>query len=299
MASKKKGSSLSIGWVFSIVMIGILGVAVWGIINRASSADELKPGLATHPHVFSYSADESTVWLGTHTGGYEYNNGKWLRTLQPLQSNDVMGLEIDPTNPEKMIVSGHGFVKRSLDGGKTWDVAEDGLPNKQKPNEPDAHLLAMDTNNPEHLFTLLAGPGDNLYESNNGGNTWTKVGVIPQAAYSIAIAPGQSSSIIAGTESGLYRYDIMDNNIKETKIGNEPTFQIFITPTGEIITMNESGFQRSNDLTTWKPMLVDLNGEMPLGIKGSKKDANRLLIVTERYSVYESKDGGESWAKTK
>lgn len=299
MASKKNKSSLSIGWVFTIVMIGILGIAVWGIINRTNSAEELKPGSATHPHVFSYSADESTVWLGTHTGVYEYNNGKWLRTLQPLQSNDVMGLEINPTNSEKIIVSGHGFMKRSLDGGKTWSVAEDGLPNKQKPNEPDAHLLTMDTNNPGHLYTLLAGPGENLYESKNGGSTWAQVGVIPQAAYSIAIAPGQSSSIIAGTESGLYRYDIVDNKIKETKISNEPTFQIFITPSGEVITMNESGFQRSNDLTTWKSMQVDLNGEMPLGIKGSKKDGSRLLVVTESYSVYESIDGGESWAKRK
>lgn len=92
----------------------------------------------------------------------------------------------------------------------------------------------MDTNNPEHLFTLLAGPGDNLYESKDGGNTWAKVGVIPQAAYSIAVAPDQSSSIIVGTEDGLYRYDLMDGNIKETKIGNEPTFQIFITPAGDI-----------------------------------------------------------------
>lgn len=53
------------------------------------------------------------------------------------------------------------------------------------------------------------------------------------------------------------------------------------------------------DLKTWTAMGIELNGEMPLGIKASKQDINRLVVITDRYSVYESSNGGEKWTKTK
>ncbi|MHC2183886.1 photosystem II stability/assembly factor-like uncharacterized protein [Paenibacillus sp. PvR052] len=68
-------------------------------------------------------------------------------------------------------------------------------------------------------------------------------------------------------------------------------------PDGNVIALTEGGFLRSKDLKTWESMQVELNGEMPLGIKSSAKDASRLLIATSGLKVYESKDSGKTWTQ--
>ncbi|MEF3309488.1 hypothetical protein PV433_11345 [Paenibacillus sp. GYB004] len=298
MAQKQK-SSIKLEWIFLAVLIVLLILVVVSLMTKSNSANELKPGSAIHPHTFSYAPDGETLWIGTHQGIYELTDGKWLQTVPALSSSDVMGLEIDPSNSDNIIVSGHGFIKRSQDRGGNWNPIEAGMPNQPKPDVPDAHQLTMDSKNGSHLYTVLAGPGDNVYETNDGGNTWGKVGKIPTALYSIAVAPDNENSLLAGSELGLVRYDFINEDMKETKISNEPAYQILMLSSGEIIVMNEGGFSRSKDMKTWTPMNINLNGEIPLGIKASKKDPAKLAIVTQNYSVYESKNSGQSWTQTK
>lgn len=294
MAKSKKGFSLSLGWIFAVIMICVISLVVLSMISKSkdTSGEELKPGSEAHPHVFSYAPDGETVWLGTHLGVYEYREGKWKRILSPLRRDDVMGLEIDPSVPDKIYVSGHGYVKQSRNGGKTWETIENGLP-----NNPDAHHLIMDNKNPNHLYTMLAHQGDNVYETKDGGGTWTVVGTIPAGAYSFTVAPDEGSSLLAGSETGLFRYDLINGSFKETKISNEPALQVITLDNGDVIAMNEGGFVRSSDLKTWSPMKIELNGEMPFGIKASKADPKRLVMITQNLSVYESINGGLDWTK--
>ncbi|MCA4756028.1 hypothetical protein H8Z60_26305 [Mycolicibacterium fortuitum] len=298
---KGKGKSIGIGTLFSVVMIVLIGFAIWGNVKKSNDTtiDTLNADSNTHPHIFSYSPGNETVWVGTHTGVYELKNDKFQRTLSELRSNDIMGLEIDPLNPKRIFVSGHGFVKRSVDGGETWQAIENGLPNQAKPDEPDAHYLTMDPDDSNHLFVMLAGEGENLYETKDGGNTWTSVTSLPAGAYSISMIPGTPSSILAATETGLVRYDIQSGTVQETQLTNEPVYQVLTLPNKEVVIMTESGFQKSKDFKTWSAINVELNGEMPLGIKSAKEDGSRLVILTDRYSVYESSNGGENWTKTK
>jgi photosystem II stability/assembly factor-like uncharacterized protein len=290
MFAKKKKFSLE--WVLGLIMLGIIAIVIIGMMNRSggSSADEFTMDSGSHPHVFSYAPNGETLWLGTHTGLYERKDEKWKRTLESL-NNDIMGLEIDPSNPERIIISGHGFVMRTVDGGETWNKVEAGLP-----DQPDAHQLTMDNQNPDHLYVMLSSQGDNLYESKDGGESWVQVGSIPPTTYSIAIAP-DNNGILGGSEIGLFRYSFNNGEKTEEKISNEPAFQLLTLPSGEVITMGEGGFLRSSDLKTWSPMEVDLNREMALGIKASKKEPNRFVIVTDQLRVFESKDSGNSWTR--
>lgn len=157
----------------------------------------------------------------------------------------------------------------------------------------------MDPDDSNHLFVMLAGEGENLYETKDGGNTWTSVTSLPAGAYSISMIPGTPSSILAATETGLVRYDIQSGTVQETQLTNEPVYQVLTLPNKEVVIMTESGFQKSKDFKTWSAINVELNGEMPLGIKSAKEDGSRLVILTDRYSVYESSNGGENWTKTK
>jgi photosystem II stability/assembly factor-like uncharacterized protein len=300
MANKKHKNHRSYsknGHILSATLLVFGGFAIWGLINQSisKSSDELKVGSAAHPHVFSYSPDGKTVWMGTHLGVYQWLNQKWTRSAESLGKTDVMNIEIDPSNTKTIYSSGHGFIKKSEDGGSSWKSIETGLPNQPKPDVPDAHLMSMDSKDSKHLYTMLAGPASILYESKNGGASWSKIGTISSSPYSIAAAPDNGSSILTGSEKGLFRYDLVNGTLKETKISNDPTFQLTVLSNGDVIAMGEGGFTRSSDLKTWVPFKVDLNGEMPLGIRGSKTDPNRIVIVTLQLHLLESQDGGKSW----
>ncbi|WP_336788286.1 WD40/YVTN/BNR-like repeat-containing protein [Paenibacillus sp. MMO-177] len=302
MPREKKGFSLGIGFYFTLALIVIIGSAIWGGLRKdnKSNLDVLTPVSGTHPHIFSYSADGTSLWMGTHTGVYKLVDQKWQRTFKPLATSDVMGIETSPDNPLTIFAAGHGFVKRSSDGGQSWETIENGLPNQAKPNEPDAHYLTMDPNNSKHLFTLLAGADNNLYETRDGGQTWQNVGTIPQGAYSIMMLSSAPETILAATETGLVRYTIQAGTLKQIQLTNEPAYEVFSLSDGGVIMMTESQFLKSTDLKTWSDIDVDLNdGEMPLGIRASKIDPKRLTIITDQYSVYESNDGGSSWSLKK
>ncbi|KAG4228570.1 hypothetical protein PC116_g23078 [Phytophthora cactorum] len=154
----------------------------------------------------------------------------------------------------------------------------------------------MDPRNSSRLIALLASADNNVYQTKDGGKQWNKIGSIPQGAYSISILPSAKETILAATESGLVRYNVKGRDLEQIQITNEPAYGVLSLFDGGTIIMTESGFLKSTDLEIWSDLDVDLNGEMPLGIKSSKQDPNRLIIVTDQYSVYESNDGGENWS---
>lgn len=296
----KKRLSWGFGFYLTVALVLIIIFAIWGGFKKSKESESnlasLIPESDTHPHVFSYAPDDTTVWMGTHTGVYELVDQNWQKTFEPIKTNDVMGIETDFENPSKIYAAGHGFVKRSIDGGDTWETIENGLPNQSKPNEPDAHYLVMDPVDPNRLFTLLAGSENNLYETKDGGETWRNIGTLPEGAYSITVLPGVPASFLAATETGLIQYIVNEGKVQNMQLTNEPAYGVLYLANGEVILMAESGFLKTKDLKNWSDLHVDLKGEMPLGIKASKRDPNRLLIVTDRYSVFESDNGGSSWS---
>ncbi|KGP77781.1 MULTISPECIES: WD40/YVTN/BNR-like repeat-containing protein [Paenibacillus] len=298
MQKKKKGFSLGMGFYLALSLVVFFGFIIWGEgrEDRKVNLDLLTPQTTTHPHIFSFVEDDTTIWMGTHNGVYEFVDQKWKRASKELMTSDVMAIETNPNNPMNIFVAGHGFVKRSNDGGETWETTENGLPNQAKPNEPDVHYLAMDLRNSSHLIALLASADNNLYETKDGGEQWQKVGSIPQGAYSISIFPSATETILAATETGLVSYTDKGRDMEQIQITNEPAYGVLSLSDGRTIIMSESGFLKSTDLKIWSNLDVDLDGEMPLGIKSSKQDPNKLIIVTDQYSVYESNDGGEKWS---
>lgn len=288
----KKKPIFNSGSLVIIVLFAVIAVIVWGAVDRSKNADELQPDI-DHPHTFTYAPSGQSIWLGTHTGVFEQQEGKWTKTLTKLGNKDVMGLEIHSDDPENIVASGHGFVLRSTDGGASWGSEVKGLP-----DDPDAHHLTSDPNDPNHLFVVLANPTDNVYESVDGGMTWKKAGSIPAGAYTIAVSPKDSSALLAGSEQGLFRYEMKDGEVDETKINNNPAFSILSLSSGQVIVMNEGNFLATTDFQSWSPMNVPLEGKLPLGMKASKTDPNKLVIVTDDYSVFESNNGGANWQVT-
>lgn len=299
---QRKPFRIGIGTIVGATFSIILASAIWGTVDRWDDVNSEEFNLSMgHPHTFSYSPNEESVWLGTHTGLYELSNQKWVRTVEPLKTSDIMGLEIDSTDPDKIVASGHGFIMGTLDGGETWRPLENGVPNRPKPNLPDAHQLVSDPLDPGHLFVVVAQEKDNMYESVDGGETWSALGTIPFGAYTIAVSTNNEfkNTLFVGTEEGLFAYEIEADAISSEPLSSEPTYGLLTRVNGETIALTESGIYRSQDGKEWSNMNIDLNGEMPLGIKASKQNPNQLLIVTDKLAAYESADGGVSWSPFK
>lgn len=139
---------------------------------------------------------------GTARGGDSPGVQNWTSIL----GGDGAYTAIDPTNVNRFFVetqraSTLTWLRRSLDGGKTFTVAMTGI------DEPaDAtHFLfatpyAMDPKEPNRLYFA----GQTLWRSDDGASHWAAASApMPTGIISaIAVSPSDSNTVLAGTTAG-------------------------------------------------------------------------------------------------
>jgi photosystem II stability/assembly factor-like uncharacterized protein len=114
---------------------------------------------------------------GTLIGGEVYrtdNAGASWRKVNP-DDVDVSGkagysfnqLRVDPTNPERVYITGIGMAD-SKDGGRTWRGTTWEGPRMMRQAFGDYRTLWIDPNDPEHL---IAGSDGGVFQSYDGGET--------------------------------------------------------------------------------------------------------------------------------
>jgi hypothetical protein len=101
------------------------------------------------------------------------------------------GLVVDPSHPSTLYATndGPGGLLKSTDAGRTWVVSNDGL------GGGFLWALAMDPASPSHLVV----GGADVYESTDGGASWTSIGNLGGAVNAVAIHPTNPLVIYAGT----------------------------------------------------------------------------------------------------
>jgi photosystem II stability/assembly factor-like uncharacterized protein len=104
------------------------------------------------------------LWAATTHGVYSsHDNGlHWKRTTP----NDHFLVTTILANGNRVFAGGHGALYRTLDAGKHWRLAMDGLP-----PDPYVYGLAADPSNPNRLYVSL--DSDGIFRSDDGGLTWT------------------------------------------------------------------------------------------------------------------------------
>lgn len=183
--------------------------AAIAVLVLASSAAVAQETLMPDIHGFGYSADGSTLLVGTHHGVVAYSDGAWRRPAGAA-AHDLMGFA---PSAGHLYTSGHPApgsglknplgLMRSADGGMTWNSM--GLL-----GEADFHLLGAGwSSGAVYVFnpspnSRMRTPG--LYSTVNDGFVWQRrvARGLAGAPTSIAPHPTEARTVAVGTQGGLY-----------------------------------------------------------------------------------------------
>ncbi|MCB1053492.1 MAG: glycosyl hydrolase [Acidobacteria bacterium] len=172
-------------------------------------------------------SDTQTFWVGTGevnssrssyagTGVYLSRDGGKTWEAKGLEETHHIGaIRIHPTNPQRIWVAAMGplyskggqrGIFRSDDGGTTWSHV------LEPEHGAGAVDLAVDPSDPDHLLACIwsrsrtawdfqeAGPGSGLFQSRDGGTTWSQVTQgLPQhdqvGRLGVAFSPAQPNRV--------------------------------------------------------------------------------------------------------
>jgi len=176
------------------------------------SLDRGKKWSAVHPDKASYILDQPLAFAPSNplilyapSTNLHYRSADGGKTWDSFRvpDQDAYAFAIDPKNPKIIYAGGRGtehHVRRSTDGGKTWKVADNGLP------ERSIKLLAIPRERPTTIYAT-SGFGQ-LFKSDNSGESWTELDLGLQGTeklFSLDLDPHDPNTLFAGTENGLRR----------------------------------------------------------------------------------------------
>ncbi len=243
-----------------IIYVGAASGGVWKSENGGSSWNPIFDNQPTQ-NIGAIAIQQSNpdiIWVGTGEGNprNSVNLGIGIfKSIDGGKSWQHMGLEatksihriiVDPNDPNSVYVGAmgdpftpneHRGLYKTTDGGLTWKLI---LFNNNMTGIAD---LVIDKQFPNKLFAALyehkrtpyyftsGGSGSGLYMTNNGGESWKKIGEkegFPAGELGrigIAIAPSDSNRIYAKVEAiknALYRSD--DAGVSWYVVNEDPKF---------------------------------------------------------------------------
>lgn len=137
-------------------------------------------GLAIAPSATNVLYAATGEWVGSGftinnhfkgVGVYRSNDGgsDW-DLVSPVPSDEASAVAVDPTDPDRLYVAGNTGLHRSLNGGRTWDIA----PGKTK-GVFDGVVTDVVVDPADPLRLYIGVHLDGVYRSTDGGNTWTRL----------------------------------------------------------------------------------------------------------------------------
>ena len=316
------------------VLISQDGGARWTPLGKPSGNSEPPYGLGPMAVIFD---DQPIIFLGSEkTSLWIYTRGDFVEqvtptsitvakeTLTPLPGNGrwealpglpkaVNSVVIDPTNPNVMYVgagrngSGAG-VFRTVDGGQTFEESMVGLPRE------DARVLTMDSSGPEtRLFAIV---GENLYVSENGAESWQKVGDSYGRSFymgELLISPDGKTMYTWYGGTGLYRspdggvnWISASEGLPEGQRGDVHVDSLVVSPmdpqtlyagTGYNHQLGNGVFKSTDGGQTWVAAnkgMLDLN---VTALVVDPTDPQKVYAGVDGGGLFLSTDGGQNWVK--
>jgi photosystem II stability/assembly factor-like uncharacterized protein len=183
------------------------GGETWDACSRGMHADYMPPELAEDPtmqdphRVVQCPSNTDWLWLQHHCGMYVSRDGahSWetIRNVQP----SVFGfaVAVHPTDPQtawfvpaikderRVPVDGRVVVTRTRDGGHSFDVLSDGLPQQHAYDIAYRHALDVAADGTRLAFGSTTG---SLWLSDNAGDSWQTLSEHLPPVYAVRFAAG-------------------------------------------------------------------------------------------------------------
>jgi photosystem II stability/assembly factor-like uncharacterized protein len=262
-----------------------------------------------------------------------YGAMKW-RLIGPFRGGRALAVTGVVSQPNTYYMGAvAGGVWKTADGGLTWDPLFD------KQSVSSVGAIAVSDSDPNVVYAgtgeaCIRGNisfGDGVYRSNDGGKTWTNVGLKDSRHIGAVIVHPTNPDVVfvaalghaygPNTERGIFRTRdggrtwekvlYLDDRTGGIDVVFDPhnphvlfaaMWEGYRTPW----TLNSGGakdglFRSNDDGTTWKRVEGHGMPEGPLGRIGvsvSGEDSNVVyaLIEAKKGGLYRSDDGGENWA---
>jgi photosystem II stability/assembly factor-like uncharacterized protein len=261
--------------------------------------------------------------------------GMQYRLVGPFRGGRVLAVAGVPDDPETYYFgAASGGVWKSVDGGAHW------TPQFDKEDTASIGSIAVAPSDPNIIYVgsgegCLRGNisyGDGVYRSNDGGKTWTNLGLrdtqhIPRvvvdprnpdivlvAALGHAFAPNAERGVYRTVDGGKHWTKVLyvDENTGATDISYAPSnpsivfaamYQVQRQPWTFVSGGAGSGLYRSSDGgVTWKHLTGNglpegVLGKIGVSVSGADADRVYALIEAAKGGLFRSGDGGEKWER--
>ncbi len=168
------------------------GGETWVVAAHGMRSDFVPPDLADDPdtqdphRIVRCPAAADSLWTQHHCGIFRSvdNGDSWTEILEAGPSTFGFAVAVHPDDPEtawfvpaisdevRVPVDGRLVVTRTRDGGATFDVLTDGLPQRDAYDLVYRHALDIDATG-EHL--LMGSTTGSLWSTGDGGDSWQQI----------------------------------------------------------------------------------------------------------------------------
>jgi uncharacterized protein (TIGR03437 family) len=208
----------------------------------------------------------------------------------------VEAIAVDPHSSGTIFVgTSTGGVRKSVDGGITWSVINNGL------TTPTVIALALDTSGPQTVYAGTAGGG--LFKTLDGGATWQSLPAVPGLVIAVAADPNRSGVVYAVVVNNLANGSIrksIDGGITWATVfpTTAAIFNITIDPGNSDVlyaaTVGHGAFKSTDGGQHWSPMQT-LTPAAIWTLALDPVNSQILYAGTNENGVWKSTDAGITW----
>lgn len=284
------------------ILLTVIAASTAGIFFLSKGTE--KSVSFDHIHGIGYTGDGNSLVIPAHDGLRIYEEDTWRNAEN--EPNDYMGFSMINDGfyssghpaPGSDLKNPFGIVKSDNFGSEIEPLTLYG--------EVDFHGMAAGYNsniiyvmNPQPN-TVMASPG--LYFSTDEARTWknSKLNNLVGSASAIAVHPENEQMIALGTDQGAFLSADNGNTFNQTL--KEPVSAMTYTFDEKVAigSMGEKAKVTILDLISLEPKELSIpspnEGEFISFIAVNPKDVNVIAYSTSENNVYQSKNGGASWA---